>query len=111
MGFDLGEAILYGTVAGKKGGTPAQSLVIQASHNVTINTYVVPALSAEQIIQAYNTIVAGGSVVISDALGMTHLTVGQANEIAGEISIVVYYFDHMVLTYKEDETITYKVLS
>lgn len=81
-------------------------LVVMASQNTTVNGYQVPKLNAEQITQAYNALVAGKSVTITDASDKMHFSVDQADTI-DEIKIVLNYFDVMTLTYNLDGTIDY----
>lgn len=73
---------------------------IQASTNVRVNNYDVPQLTAEQVTQAYNAIVAGRNITITDATGNYHLGVTQADLLNGDIAISLIFLNVMLLTYE-----------
>lgn len=73
---------------------------IQASANKAVNGYQVPDLTAEQVTQAYNAVVAGRSVTITDATGNYHLGVTQADVLNGDLAISLIYLNAMLLTYE-----------
>lgn len=90
------------------GGGGGEGIVLQANNNTTINGYQVPQLTAEQITQAYNGLVSGKQVVITDTTGLMHFAVNQADVVSGEPIISFEYFDIMELTYLTDGTIEYR---
>lgn len=100
--------ISYGPLTFNGGGGGEGGVLIQANNNTTINGHSVPQLTSEQIVQAYNGLVAGKAVVITDANGLMHFAVDQADTISDEIYITFNYFDIMILDYNEDGTITFK---
>lgn len=98
------------TLSGNKSNTDLSiSIVIQASSNQTVNGYQVPVLTDTQITQAYNGLVAGKNVVITDSTGLMHFTVNQADMVSDEPIISFEYFDIMELTYLTDGTIEYRI--
>ena len=87
------------------------SVIINALSNTTVNGYSVPKLTDEQVINAYNSVVAGKEVVISDKNGDMHFKVTQADVISdNEVFISFVYFDTMILTYITGEEIEYKTI-
>lgn len=74
--------------------------IIQAATNKRVNNYDVPNLTPEQVTQAYNAVVAGKSVTITDATGNYHLGVTQADVLNGDIAISLIYLNVMLLTYE-----------
>lgn len=97
------------TLIGNKTGLDLQlAIVLEASSNTTVNGYQVPTLTSAQITQAYNGLVAGKQVIITDATGNMHFTVNQADIISEEPIISFEYFDIMELTYLTDGTIEYR---
>lgn len=73
---------------------------IKVSRNVTKNGYQVPDLTVEQVTQAYNAVVAGRSVTITDATENFHLAVTQADVINGGYAISLIYLNALLLTYE-----------
>lgn len=72
---------------------------IQASTNITEQGYQIPKLSFTQVTKAYNSLVAGHPVTITDATGNYHLSVMQADILDGEPSVSVIYLNVMLITY------------
>lgn len=125
MAVDAGGTTIYPETPGSdiewfKPGIPVpawddedvtRGLVIYAEANTTVNGYSVPELTGDQITEAYNSVIVGRPVTIVDADEHYYLTVDQVDSINDEITLVALYFDVMILTYHDDETITYKVIS
>lgn len=86
-------------------------LVIQAETNTMIDSNVVPVLTADQVIAAYNAVVAGVSCTITDAEGMANFVVLQGVNTANEVSVFILYFDRLILQYYEDGQITHTPIS
>lgn len=91
------------------------SIIIETTEteNITIGgeSYLAPKLTADDIVDVYNAIVAGQQVVIVDPLGMTHFNVIEAIAMDEHPQIVIMYFALAILTYKEeDESIVVKEL-
>lgn len=72
---------------------------IIANNNTTEHGYQVPELTADQVVAAYNAIVAGKSATITDANGNFHLVVDQADLLDGDPSIGVNFWNVLHLTY------------
>lgn len=89
------------------GGSGSQAVVIQADQNKTVNGYVVPQLTDEQITQIHNFLVSGTSVVVADATGNMHFGGLNTDVISDEIYISFRYFDKMVLEYTMGNVTTY----
>lgn len=97
------------TLSGNKTGLDLQlAVVLESSSNTTVNGYQVPTLTSAQITQAYNGLVAGKQVVVTDATGLMHFTVNQADMVSDEPIISIEYFDIMELTYLTDGTIEFR---
>lgn len=91
----------------------AKSLNIRAQSNTTVQGYSVPALTAEEVLDAYNTIVSGGVCVITDYTDNSHFMVNQADTVGDGVSIEIVYFNYMLLTYEtsgDSVTVTHKLL-
>lgn len=95
-------------IAASKSEVEIAETVIHATQNTQIDSNVVPLLTSDQVVQAYNVIVAGGSCVITDVFGMINLKVTQANSINGQVIVYAMYFDRLILCYKDDGTVTGK---
>lgn len=122
MSVDAGGTTIYPETPGAsiewfKPGVPVPAwddeevthgIVLYAEENTTINTYVVPKLTSDQVVQAYNSIIIGKPVTIADAEETFYLTVEEADNMNDEVAIIVLYFDTMILTYHDNGTITYK---
>lgn len=94
------------TLSGDKTGQDYELYKVIASENhTTIEGYYVPVLTTEQITEAYNYIVAGKHVVINDAFDYIYLSVEEATNVGGDITIKVLFRDALILTYKLDGTI------
>lgn len=93
-----------GTNSNQEGVLSLQELFgtsnIQASANKAVNGYQVPDLTPEQVTAAYNAVVAGRSVTITDATGDYHLGVTQADVLNGDLAISLIYLNAMLLTYE-----------
>lgn len=72
---------------------------IQASQNITHEGYSIPKLTSSQVTKAYNSLVSGHPITITDATGNYHLSVMQADALDGEPSISVIYLNVMLITY------------
>lgn len=81
-----------------------ESVIIGSSASETILGYVVPKLTNDEIIQAYNGIVAGKNVYIVDSLDTLCMSVYSANNISGDAVINAIFNDKLILTYKEGDT-------
>lgn len=77
-----------------------EGIIINSESTQTVEGYVVPALTDEQLTTAYNGIVAGKKVIIVDSLETIFISVIDASNIAG-LSIRVMFTDKLILTYKE----------
>lgn len=75
------------------------NLVIRSNANATVNGYVVPKLTVDQVINAYNTFVGGGLCIVTSADDNSHFAVNQADVISGEITIEFLYYNYMLLSY------------
>lgn len=82
--------------------------IVTAEQNTEINGYQIPKLTEEQILEVYNTIVAGKPCVITDKDGKMHFIPTQGDAINDVISIQIVYFDVMLVTYTDDGSITHK---
>lgn len=85
----------------------ARQIAVVAESNRTVNGYQVPVLSNTQLITIYNGVVAGDSVVITDATGMMHFEGINADMISDEIFVSFRYFDKMLLEYDEQGNIEF----
>lgn len=89
---------------------PETALMIQSAGNTTAGTYQVPALTAEQVQQAYNAVVTGRGCIIVDHDETMHAYVNQADQLNDELSIGILFYSSLVLTYTlsgDAVTITY----
>lgn len=85
-------------------------VVLEVRENTTVNGQSVPKLTDEQILTAYNCVVAARPCAVTDADAVNHFMV-LGGEMADEVaSIQLLFSDEMVLTYTEGGTITYKEL-
>lgn len=92
---------------GGGGSNYARQISIQATTNKTVNGYQVPVLSDAQLLAIYNAVVAGDSVVITDANGMMHFTGINADIVSDAIFVNFRYFDKMLLEYTEGNVTTF----
>lgn len=92
---------LFGEVSG---------VVMEVDSNVLVNGKQVPSLTSEQIVSAYNCVVAARPCAVTDADGVNHFMVLGGEMANDKASIQLLFSDTMVLTYVEDGTITYKEL-
>lgn len=82
------------------GGTePEPAIIIEADSHTTIEGYAVPVLTDDQILSAYNGVVAGRNVFIVDDLGFITTQVLDASDIESEPSIRLIFTNVMILTY------------
>lgn len=81
-------------------------IMIEALSHTTIGGYEVPQLTDEQLLSAYNGVVAGRNVFIVDDLDTITIQVLDASSIDG-ISIRILFTDALILTYKENGVIEY----
>lgn len=85
-------------------------VVLEVSENTTVNSQSVPKLTDEQILSAYNCVLAAKPCAVTDADAVNHFMV-LGGEMADDVaSIQLLFSDEMVLTYTEGGTITYKEL-
>lgn len=87
--------------------------IIHADSDITERGYLIPNLTSQQVIDAYNSVVSGVSTQITNADGSIYYTVNQVDSINDEINIQILYFSHMIVTYSEENgvvTITSKAL-
>lgn len=82
---------------------------IQASANKTVDTFIVPDITAEQLTKAYNALVAGKSCTISDKDGMNHFAVIQADMISDLPAIIIPYYWLGFVDYQETENGTVEI--
>lgn len=75
------------------------SLLIQSEGDATVSEYAVPSLTAEQVQQAYNAVVAGRGCIIVDHDEKMHAYVNQADALNDEISIAILFYSTLILTY------------
>lgn len=78
---------------------PATPLMVQSDGNTTAGTYQVPALTVEQVEQAYNAVVTGRGCIIVDHDETMHAYVNQADQLNDELSIGILFYSSLVLTY------------
>lgn len=78
---------------------PVAALMIQSANNTTVGGYQVPALSADQVTQAYNAVVTGRGCIIVDYDETMHAYVNQADALNDELSIGILFYSSMLLTY------------
>lgn len=81
------------------GMIPETALIIQSDGNTTAGTYQVPALTVEQVEQAYNAVVTGRGCIIVDHDETMHAYVNQADQLNDELSIGILFYSSLVLTY------------
>lgn len=95
-------ALAFG--GGSGGGN--EPLIIYSSSSTSSHGYRIPELTTEQIIQAYNAVVAGKTVILTDERGIMHFNVNQADIVGSEIAITVLFFDEFIITYFESGEIS-----
>lgn len=78
---------------------PATPLMVQSDGNTTAGTYQVPALTVEQVEQAYNAVVTGRGCIIVDHDETMHAYVNQADQLNDELSIGILFYSSLILTY------------
>lgn len=78
---------------------PSGPLMIQSAGNTTAGSYQVPALTVEQVQQAYNAVVSGRGCIIVDHDETMHAYVNQADQLNDELSIGILFYSSLVLTY------------
>lgn len=78
---------------------PQTALMVQSESNTTVGGYQVPALSVEQVQQAYNAVVTGRGCIIVDHDETMHAYVNQADRLNDELSIGILFYSYMLLTY------------
>lgn len=78
----------------------AAGLIVEAETNRSVNGYLVPDLTVDQVTAIYNAVVAAKPVTVTDATGKFHLVVDQADSLNGELCIGMIYYDVMLLTYE-----------
>lgn len=89
-------------------------IIIEVEENQTINGYAVPKLTDEDLMRAYNGVVAGYPVIIVDATGNYFFVVKQADTDTEDFYICFDYCAVMILTYQlhgEDVTTTYTAIT
>lgn len=74
-------------------------LMVQSESYTTVGGYQVPALTAEQVQQAYNAVVAGRGCIIIDSEEKMHAYINQADCLNDELSIAYLYYSTLLLTY------------
>lgn len=84
------------------GKTAFNPVVIVAENSKQLNGYVIPDLTADDIVKAYNAVVSGTMCVITDKSGLVHLIVNQADIVGADLCIEVSYFGSRVITYMVD---------
>lgn len=85
------------------------SVNIQSSANKTISGFIIPDITAEQLLVIYNALVAGKSCTISDKDGMNHFTVIQADMISDLPAIIIPYYWLGFVDYQETENGTVEI--
>ena len=80
-----------------------KALTIESESDTTIEGYSVPNLTEEQIVAAYNAVIAGKVVIIASSDTHSHFVVNQADSLNDEPSIEVIYYSTMLLTYTAGE--------
>lgn len=78
---------------------PDTALMIQSEGNTTAGSYQVPALTVEQVQQAYNAVVSGRGCIIVDHDETMHAYVNQADQLNDELSIGILFYSSLLLTY------------
>lgn len=89
-------------------------LVVHSSANVTAGGYSVPKLTADNVVNAYNSVIAGKAVIITDKDETMHAFVNQADSLNDEVSIGILYYSYALLTYTlsgDNVAITVKEIS
>lgn len=83
-------------------------ITLIADSNEIVNGYAVPKLTADQIMQAYNALIAGKSVTVTDAYDMIHFSINQAETMENIIKIGFTYLNIMHVIYNQNGDITYR---
>lgn len=78
---------------------PVAALMVQSDNDTTVGGYQVPALTAEQVTQAYNAVATGRGCIIVDKNETMHAYVNQADALNDELSIGILFYSYMLLTY------------
>lgn len=78
---------------------PETVLMVQSANNTTVGGFSVPALTVEQVQQAYNAVVAGRGCIIIDKDETMHAYVNQADALNDELSIAILFYSSLILTY------------
>lgn len=81
------------------GGEDDKGVVIVVEENQTVNGYQVPKMTADDVIRAYNAVVAAVPCTLTDAQENQHFAVNQADTVSSDICVNVLYYDKMLLTY------------
>lgn len=76
--------------------------IIHANSDTTERSYAIPNLTSQQVIDAYNSVIAGLSTYITNADGTIYYMVSQADSYDGSVNIRILYFAHMIVTYTEE---------
>lgn len=74
-------------------------LSIKVDENTELNGFLVPKMSVNDVTKAFNAFVSGRPVTITDADDVFHIAVVQADNIEGEISITILFWNIMLVTY------------
>lgn len=74
-------------------------LILQSENDTTVGGYAVPALTVEQVEQAYNAVVTGRGCIIIDHEEKMHAYVNQADALNDELSIAILFYSSLILTY------------
>lgn len=94
--------ILNGIISAIEEIALSKTEMIHSESNVTVNGYAVPSLTVEQVMSAYNAIVAGRACIIVDKDDGTHCFVTQADKTGADFAINYLYFNLMLITYEVD---------
>lgn len=91
-----------------KGGSSGGGLVIISSNTQSIDNWDCPVLTVEQVLTAYNAIVSGKSVTITDKDGELHFKVvmGDANTSNPSILMQYYWLGWVDYQISEQDTVT-----
>lgn len=77
----------------------AAALITHSESDVTVEGFSVPALTAGQVIAAYNAVVAGRGCIVVDKDDVGHFFVNQADSLNGDITVEILFYSYMLVAY------------
>lgn len=89
------------------GEDDGNGVVIVVEENQTVNGYQVPKMTADDVVRAYNAVVAARPCTLTDATEAQHFVINQADTVSDAICVNILYYDKMLLTYSlSGDTVT-----